>query len=41
MSADIFISFASQDAKIATTICKAIENRGFTCWIATRDILPG
>ena len=41
MSADIFISFASQDAKTASTICTAIESRGFTCWISTRDILPG
>jgi len=41
MSADVFISFASQDDKVASTICKAIENRGFKCWISTRDILPG
>ena len=41
MSADIFISFASQDAKIASTICTALENRGFTCWISDRDIHPG
>jgi hypothetical protein len=41
MSADIFISFASQDAKIAQTICRAVESRGFKCWISTRDILPG
>ena len=41
MNADVFISFASQDDKVASTICKAIENRGFKCWISTRDILPG
>ena len=41
MSADIFISFASQDSKIASTICAAIESRGFKCWISSRDILPG
>jgi hypothetical protein len=41
MSADIFISFASQDAKVASTICTALENRGFTCWISGRDIHPG
>src|SRR6187455_690124 len=41
MNADVFISFASQDDKVASTICKAIENRGFKCWIATRDIQPG
>ena len=41
MSADIFISFASQDFKTARTICHALENRGFQCWIASRDIRPG
>jgi hypothetical protein len=41
MSADIFISFASQDAKTARTICTALEHRGFRCWISTRDIQPG
>ena len=41
MSADIFISFASQDAKTARTICTALEGRGFRCWISTRDIQPG
>jgi len=41
MSADIFISFASKDAKIALTICQAIESRGFKCWISARDIEPG
>jgi hypothetical protein len=41
MSANIFISFASQDTKIAGTICSAIESRGFRCWISSRDILPG
>jgi hypothetical protein len=41
MSADIFISFASQDAKVARTICTALESRGFTCWISARNIHPG
>lgn len=41
MSADIFISFASKDVKVALTLCAAIENRGFKCWISARDILPG
>jgi hypothetical protein len=41
MSANIFISFASQDLKVASTICSAIEGRGFKCWISSRDILPG
>ncbi len=41
MSANIFISFAGQDLKVAFTLCKALESRGFKCWISSRDILPG
>src|SRR5260370_29992995 len=41
MSASVFISFASQDQKVANTLCKALEGRGYPCWIATRDIAPG
>ena len=41
MSASIFISYASQDQKVATTLCKALEGRNFKCWIAARDIAPG
>jgi hypothetical protein len=41
MSASIFISFASRDQKVAATLCKALESRGFTCWISSRDIQPG
>jgi hypothetical protein len=41
LSANVFISFASQDKKVATTLCAALESRGFSCWISTRDIKPG
>jgi hypothetical protein len=41
MSANIFISFAGHDLKVASTLCKALESRGFKCWISSRDILPG
>ena len=41
MSAPVFLSFASSDRKAAETICKAVEQRGFECWIATRNIAPG
>jgi uncharacterized membrane protein YgcG len=41
MTASIFISYASQDSKVANTLCKALEGRGFKCWIASRDIAPG
>lgn len=37
----IFISYSSKDQKSAEAICTAIENRGFSCWIASRDIGPG
>ena len=39
--ADIFISFPGKDRKVATTLCSALESRGFTCWISARDINPG
>ena len=41
MSASIFISFASQDHRVAMTLCQALETRGFKCWISSRDIEPG
>lgn len=41
MSANIFISFASQDLKVAMTLCSALESRGYRCWISARDIAPG
>ncbi len=41
MNAGIFISFASEDQRVANTLCQALESRGFRCWISSRDILPG
>jgi hypothetical protein len=41
MTANIFISFASKDVKMAMTLCTALENRGYKCWISARDIQPG
>ncbi|MDA1043724.1 MAG: TIR domain-containing protein, partial [Verrucomicrobia bacterium] len=37
----VFISHASADATKAAALCKALEDRGFRCWIAPRDIDPG
>jgi hypothetical protein len=37
----IFISYSSKDKKSAEAICAAIENRGFRCWISSRDVGPG
>ena len=41
VSAPIFISYSSKDQKIAETICRALEARGYDCWIAARDVGPG
>jgi hypothetical protein len=41
MSASLFISHATQDARVAARLCEAMEGRGFSCWIASRDIAPG
>ena len=41
MSASLFISHATQDARVAARLCEAMEARGFSCWIASRDIAPG
>jgi Tfp pilus assembly protein PilF len=37
----IFITYSSKDEKVSRTICAALENRGLTCWIASRNIKPG
>ena len=37
----VFISYASRDAAVANTIVKSLEQHGFKCWIAPRDVLPG
>jgi TIR domain len=41
VSAPIFISYSSKDQKIAETICRALEARGYNCWIAVRNVGPG
>ena len=40
-SSDVFISYASQDATVATSIVEALELAGLMCWIAPRDVVPG
>jgi tetratricopeptide (TPR) repeat protein len=40
-SRQVFISYATADRKQALSVCKAIERRGITCWISTRDVQPG
>ena len=36
-----FISYTKPDLKAAQAIATALEERGFTCWIAPRDVRPG
>ena len=41
MAPTVFISHSSDDAKVARTICAALERRGLSCWMASRDVGPG
>ncbi|MBQ5878845.1 MAG: toll/interleukin-1 receptor domain-containing protein, partial [Alistipes sp.] len=41
MNKEIFISYTSKDRALASTILKALEQNGFACWMAPRDIAPG
>lgn len=38
---DVFISHSSKDKEIADMVVRYLEERGLTCWIAPRDIVPG
>jgi len=38
---DVFISYSSKDKSIADQLVTHIENAGFACWIAPRDIEGG
>ena len=40
-TADVFISYASQDAAVANAVVAALEQQGIRCWIAPRDVTPG
>lgn len=37
----VFVSYASADRKQALAVTRAIERRGTTCWISSRDVGPG
>jgi tetratricopeptide (TPR) repeat protein len=41
MAAPIFISHPSKDGNLAALVCGALETRGLSCWISSRDIAPG
>jgi TIR domain/LCCL domain len=36
-----FISYASEDESVASTISAYLEQSGVSCWIASRDVRPG
>src|ERR1700740_1866554 len=38
---DIFISYSSEDDSIARLACERLEQAGYSCWFAPRDIPPG
>ena len=40
-SSDVFVSYASQDAAVATSIVEHLERRRIRCWMAPRDVQPG
>jgi hypothetical protein len=37
----IFVSYASGDAAVADALVTMLEDQGFRCWIAPRDVAPG
>ena len=41
MGAQVFISYSSKDKPVGDAACAILEQRGYRCWIAPRDILPG
>lgn len=41
MKYDVFISYSSKDATIASEICEMLETNDLTCWIAPRNVVGG
>lgn len=41
MALGVFLSYASEDKKIADAMCATLESKKIRCWIAPRDVLPG
>lgn len=41
MGHQVFISYSSKDKAVGDAACALLEQRGYRCWIAPRDILPG
>jgi ABC-type amino acid transport substrate-binding protein len=41
MPYDAFISYCSEDKRVADAVCGTLEANKIRCWIAPRDVLPG
>lgn len=41
MAHDVFISYSSKDQTIAETVCTVLEKQGISCWMSSREIIPG
>ncbi len=37
----VFISYCKEDKTVADAVCAGIENAGYPCWIAPRNVRPG
>ena len=40
-STDVFVSYASADVTVATSVVENLEMQGIKCWMAPRDVRPG
>lgn len=41
MRRDVFISYAGSDSETALEVCRHLESKGISCWMAPRDVRPG
>jgi len=41
MVRDVFLSYSKLDKEFTDRLCLALEEKGYLCWMAPRDILPG
>jgi TIR domain len=41
MKRTVFISHSSKDKAIGDEVCRFLEAKGVSCWIAPRDVTPG
>ncbi|MFM8886504.1 MAG: protein kinase domain-containing protein, partial [Chthoniobacterales bacterium] len=41
MTHQVFISYCTEDASVADSVCAELERSGVMCWMAPRDVRPG